>query len=173
MGTLMRQSGPKAGFPFSNLTKGHRGMAAKMKELAIKPEMECYSQSMYRDVRNLVAMGLVAPPYYVQLRARHGVSGAIEATPETLMSMYQFLPADCYFNRHGGSRNRAARDHHGPHHRRGRACGPRRQHLLLAGCAGQEQSHSIVERVVRIAAELNTSPTTPDEAREILGVVKK
>jgi 3-keto-5-aminohexanoate cleavage enzyme len=31
----------------------------------------------------------------------------------------------------------------------------------------------LVERSVRIARELNVEPTTPDEAREILGIVKR
>jgi 3-keto-5-aminohexanoate cleavage enzyme len=31
----------------------------------------------------------------------------------------------------------------------------------------------LVERTVRIARELNLQPATPDEARAILGVVKK
>ena len=36
-----------------------------------------------------------------------------------------------------------------------------------------ESNAQLVERSVRIARELNLEPATPDEAREILGVVKK
>ena len=98
MGTLMRQTGANAGVPFSNLTKDIEAWAAKMKAMRIKPEMECYSQSMYRDVRNLIAKELIEPPYYVNFVLGMMHQGAVEATPETLMSMYQFLPEDCYFN---------------------------------------------------------------------------
>jgi uncharacterized protein (DUF849 family) len=35
-----------------------------------------------------------------------------------------------------------------------------------------EGNAQLVERSVRIARELNIDPATPDEAREILGVVK-
>ena len=98
MGTLMRQTGANAGEPFANLTKDIEAWAAKMKEMEIKPEMECYSQSMYRDVNNLIKKGLIDPPYYVNFVLGMMHQGAIEATPDTLYSMYQFLPPDCYFN---------------------------------------------------------------------------
>ena len=75
MGTLMRQSGPNAGEPFVNMTADIESWAAKMKTLRIKPEMECYSHSMYRDVRNLIAQGLARAALLRQLRARHEAPG--------------------------------------------------------------------------------------------------
>ena len=69
-----------------------------MKDLGIKPEMECYSQSMYRDVRNLIDKGLIDPPYYVNFVLGMAYQGAVEASPEMLVSMHQFLPEGCYFN---------------------------------------------------------------------------
>ena len=98
MGTLMRQTGPNAGQPFSNMTKDIEAWAAKMKAMHIKPEMECYSQSMYRDVHNLIKKDLIEPPYYVNFVLGMMHQGAIEANPDTLYSMYQFLPEDAYFN---------------------------------------------------------------------------
>ncbi len=80
MGTLMRQTGAFAGTPFSNMTKDIEAWAAKMKELDIKPEMECYSQSMYRDVNNLIKKELIKPPYYVNFVLGMMYQGAIEAT---------------------------------------------------------------------------------------------
>ena len=75
MGTLMRQSGPNAGEPFVNMTADIEAWAAKMKAMRIKPEMECYSQSMYRDVRNLIAQGPRRAALLRQLRARHEAPG--------------------------------------------------------------------------------------------------
>ena len=46
--------------------------------------MECYSQSMYRDVHNLIKKGLIEPPYYVNFVLGMMHQGAIEATPDTL-----------------------------------------------------------------------------------------
>jgi len=172
MGSLMRQTGDFAGTPFSNLTKDIEAWAAKMLELDIKPEMECYSQSMYRDVNNLIKKGLIKPPYYVNFVLGMQYQGAIEATPETLFSMGQFLPADCYFNTTatsaaqlpittmgmimGGAIRVGLEDN--IYHSRG----------VLAASNAQ-----LVERSARIARELNIVPASPDEAREILGVVKR
>ncbi len=53
---------------------------------------------MYRDVNNLIKKELIKPPYYVNFVLGMQYQGAIEATPETLVSMYQFLPENCLFN---------------------------------------------------------------------------
>jgi 3-keto-5-aminohexanoate cleavage enzyme len=172
MGTLMRQSGPNAGEPFANLTKDIEAWAAKMQEMEIKPEMECYSQSMYRDVNNLISKGLIEKPYYVNFVLGMMHQGAIEATPETLISMYEFLPPDCYFNTTAT----------------GAAQLPLTTMSMIMGGAARvgledniyfrrgelvKSNAQLVERTVRIAGELNLQPATPDEARALLGVVKK
>jgi 3-keto-5-aminohexanoate cleavage enzyme len=172
MGTLMRQTGEFAGQPFSNLTKDIEAWATKMRELNIKPEMECYSQSMYRDVRNLISKGLINAPYYVNIVLGMQYQGAVEATPETLNSMIEFLPDDCYFNCcavgaaqlpvttmsmiRGGAIRVGLEDNI----------------YYSKGVLAKSNAH-LVERSVRIARELNIEPTTPDEARQILGIVKR
>ena len=172
MGTLMRQTGAQAGVPFSNMTKDIEAWATKMRELDIKPEMECYSQSMYRDVNNLIKKELLKPPYYVNIVLGMQYQGAIEATPECLNSMIEFLPPECYFNCcataagqlpvttmamiRGGAIRVGLEDN--IYYSKG----------VLATSNAQ-----LVERSVRIARELNIEPTTPDEAREILGIVKR
>jgi 3-keto-5-aminohexanoate cleavage enzyme len=172
MGTLMRQSGPNAGEPFANMTADIEAWAARMRAMRIKPEMECYSQSMYRDVRNLIAQQLVEPPYYVNFVLGMKHQGAVEASPDMLVSMEQFLPEGCYFNVTatgaaqlplttmgmvmGGAVRVGLEDN--VYYRRGE---PARSNAQL------------VERTVRLARELTLEPATPDEARAILGVVKK
>jgi 3-keto-5-aminohexanoate cleavage enzyme len=172
MGTLMRQSGPNAGEPFVNMTADIEAWAARMKAMRIKPEMECYSHSMYRDVRNLIAKGLLEPPYCVNLVLGMRHQGAVEASPEMLASMYQALPDGCYFNVTavgaaqlplttmgmilGGSVRVGLEDN--VYYRKGE---PARSNAQL------------VERTVRIAKELTLEPATPGEARAILGVTKK
>ena len=172
MGTLMRQSGPNAGEPFRNMTADIEAWAAKMQALRIKPEMECYSQSMYRDVRNLIAKGLVEPPYYVNFVLGMMHQGAIEATPETLSSMHQFLPEDTYFNVTATGAAQLPLTTMG---------------MVMGGCVrvGLEDNiyyrrgepargnAQLVERTVRIARELDLEPATPDEARSILGITRK
>ena len=172
MGTLMRQTGAFAGTPFSNLTKDIEAWAAKMKELDIKPEMECYSQSMYRDVSNLIKKDLLKPPYYVNFVLGMTYQGAIEATPEMLYSMYQFLPENCLFNCTatsaaqlpvttaamilGGSVRVGLEDN-----------------IYYSKGVLAKSNAQLVERSARLARELNIEPTTPDEARQILGIVKR
>jgi len=172
MGTLMRQTGPNAGQPFANMTKDIEAWAAKMKAMHIKPEMECYSQSMYRDVHNLIKKDLIEPPYYVNFVLGMMHQGAIEANPDTLISMYQFLPENAYFNTTATGAAELPVTTVG---------------MLLGGCVRvgledniyyakgvlAESNAQLVARSVRIAKELNLTPATPDEAREILGVVKK
>jgi 3-keto-5-aminohexanoate cleavage enzyme len=172
MGTLMRQAGPNAGEPFVNMTADIEAWAVKMKARHIKPEMECYSHSMYRDVRNLIDKGLVEPPYYVNFVLGMKHQGAVEASPEMLTSMHQALPDGCYFNVTatgaaqlplttmgmvmGGAVRVGLEDN--VYYRKGEPAGSNAQ---------------LVERTVRIARELTLEPASPDEARAILGVAKK
>jgi 3-keto-5-aminohexanoate cleavage enzyme len=172
MGTLMRQTGPYAGTPFSNLTRDIEAWAAKMKELDIKPEMECYSQSMFRDVNNLIAKGLVKPPYYVNFVLGMQYQGAIEATPESLVSMIQFLPADCYFNTTATAAAQLPITTMGMIMGGAIRVGLEDNIYYSRGVLARSNAQ-LVERSVRIARELNLDPTTPAEARQILGVVKR
>jgi 3-keto-5-aminohexanoate cleavage enzyme len=172
MGTLMRQTGAYAGTPFSNLTKDIEAWAAKMKELDIKPEMECYSQSMYRDVNNLIKKELIKPPYYVNFVLGMQYQGAIEATPETLVSMAQFLPADCLFNVTATSSAQL------PITTMGMIMGGAvrvglEDNIYYSRGVLASSNAQLVERSARIARDLNIEPVTPDEARQILGVVKR
>jgi 3-keto-5-aminohexanoate cleavage enzyme len=172
MGTLMRQTGPQAGVPFSNFTKDIEAWAAKMKDLGIKPEMECYSHSMFRDVRNLIDKGLVDPPYYVNFVLGMAYQGAVEASPAMLASMHQFLPEGCYFNTTATGAAQL------PLTTMGMVMGGAirvglEDNIYYSRGVPAQSSAQLVERAVRIAGELNIEPATPDEAREILGVAKR
>lgn len=172
MGTLMRQTGAYAGVPFSNMTKDIEAWAVKMKELDIKPEMECYSQSMYRDVNNLIKKDLIKPPYYVNVVLGMQYQGAIEATPETLVSMIQFLPGNCHFNTTATSAAQL------PVTTMGMIMGGAirvglEDNIYFSKGVLAKSNAQLVERSVRIARELNLEPVSPDEARRILGVVKR
>ena len=172
IGTLMRQTGAFAGTPFSNLTKYIEAWASKMKELDIKPEMECYSQSMYRDVNNLIKKELIKPPYCVNFVLGMQYQGAIEASPETLISMLQFLPADCYFNVTATSSAQLPVTTMGMIMGGAARVGLEDNIYYSRGVLAKSNAH-LVERSARIAKELNLEPATPDEARQILGVVKR
>jgi len=171
MGTLMRQTGDFAGVPFSNMTKDIEAWAAKMLELDIKPEMECYSQSMFRDVNNLIKKGLVKPPYYCNFVLGMIYQGAIEATPETLISMVQFLPENSFFNVTATSSAQL------PITTMGMILGGAirvglEDNIYYSRGVLAESNAQLVERSTRIARELNIEPASPGEARQILGLPK-
>ena len=172
MGTLMRQTGAFAGVPFSNMTKDIEIWAQTMLENDIKPEMECYSQGMFRDVRNLIKKELVKPPFYCNFVLGMVYQGAIEANPETLQSMYSFLPENTYFNVTATSRAQL------PVTTMGMIMGGAvriglEDNIYYSKGVLAKSNAQLVERTVRIANELNIEPATPAEAREILGVPKR
>lgn len=171
MGTLLRISGPHAGTAFINKPEDIEAWAAKMKELGIKPEMECYSQSMFRDVNNLINKNLVEPPYYCNFVLGMKYQGAVDATPEYLMSMKELMPGGCYFNVSavgaaqlpittmamiiGGNVRVGIEDN-----------------IFYSKGRLAKSNAELVARTVRIARELNIEPCTPNEARAILGIKK-
>lgn len=168
MGTLMRVSGPYKGVPWSNMPDEIETYVTCMRELGVKPEMEVYSQAMFRDVNDIIKKGLVEKPYYVNIVLGMRYQGACDASPKILLSMIDFLPEDTIFNC--------------------TAVGPAQLPIttlgiLLGGCArvGLEDNiyydkgelatnAQLVARTVRIARELGREPASADEARQILGL---
>lgn len=169
MGTMMRVSGPYAGVPFMAPRLEIERYAKEMLDRNIKPEMEVYSHSMYRDVNNLIQKGLVKKPYYINLVLGMINQGTVEATPEYLWSLREFLPADTIFNVTAVGSAQLTLTTLG---------------MLLGGMVrvGMEDNiyyrkgelaksnAQLVARTVRIALELGLEIATPNEAREILGL---
>jgi 3-keto-5-aminohexanoate cleavage enzyme len=143
--------------------------AKEMKQRGIKPELELYNPGMYWVVRDLLESGLIDNPPLVQFVL--GTMTGSHATPWTLISLLQELPAGCLFEV--------------------AAIGPYQLPLttmaiMLGGHVrvGMEDNlylrkgqrlHSNAEavaRVVRIANELNRPIATPAQAREILGLAQ-
>jgi 3-keto-5-aminohexanoate cleavage enzyme len=169
MGSLMRVAGQYKGIAFSNLREDIETYVTRMKEMAIKPEMEIYSHAMFREVENLIKKGLVEKPYYINLVLGMTYQGALDATPKYLNSLIEFSPEDVIFNVTAV----------------GAAQLPlTTMSMILGGCirVGMEDNTyyrkgelaksnaQLVARAVRIARELNKEPATPDEARKILGM---
>ncbi len=169
MGTLLRVAGPHRGTYFANSPWDIESWATRMKALGIKPEMEVYSHSMFRDVENLIAKGLVEKPYYVNLVLGMRYQGAVDASPKHLNSMLDFAPPDTLVN---VSAVAAAQL-------------PLTTIAIAVGCCARvgledniyyrrgelaKSNAQLVARTVRIARELGKEPVTPAEAREILGL---
>lgn len=169
MGTMMRTVGPSAGTPFANTRDDIEAFVTRMKEFGVKPEMEIYNLTMFREVKNLIRKGLVEKPYYVDLILGMVYQGALEGDPSYLPVYLQFLPPDTLFNSLGVGAAQTPVATIG---------------MILGGCVrvGLEdniyyrkgelaQSNAqLVARIVRIARDLGKEPAKPEEAREILGL---
>lgn len=77
---------------FLNPPKGVRRLAARMKELGIKPELEIYDTGHLEACLRLRDEGLLEEP--LQFSIVLGVRGGMAATPENLITMVGRLPKD-------------------------------------------------------------------------------
>ncbi len=169
MGTLVRTIGDMAGTPFMNTRKDIEGFVTRMNKFGVKPEMEIYNITMFREVRNLIEKGLIQKPYCLNLILGMAYQGALEGNPLYFQSYLTFMPEDAYFNTLGV----------GPLQTPLGAIG-----MVLGGNVrvGLEDNiyyrkgelaksnAQLVERIARVARDLGKEPCSPEEARKILGL---
>jgi 3-keto-5-aminohexanoate cleavage enzyme len=142
-------------------------LAAVMKERGIKPEMETYHSGQFWPGSSVIEAGLVDPPYLFQFVMGYQTSAF--PTPENLVHLVNELPKNSVFFVCGigpfqlpmttmsilmGGHVRVGLEDN-VYYRRGQK---------LAG------NGEAVERVLRIAHELNREIATPAQARELLGL---
>jgi len=159
-------------FIFSNTFGSMEIFAQTMNELNIKPEFEAYDVGHLHNLKFLEREGLVKPPYWIQFVL--GVLGALTAEPQSVMMMKE--TADRLF---------------GPENYRWSVIGvgyPQEFNMAVMGIimgghvrVGLEdnifvrkrqpaRNHELVEKVVRLANELEREIATPDEMRAMLGL---
>ena len=78
---------------FLNPPKGVRRLAARMRELDVKPELEIYDTGHLDACLRLYEEGLLAEP--LQFSIVLGVRGGMASTPDNLMMMVRRLPPGC------------------------------------------------------------------------------
>ncbi len=141
--------------------------AREMQQRGIKPELELYNPGMYWVVRDLLDAGLIANPPLVQYVL--GTMTGSYPTPWTLMSLLQELPAGCLFEVAAVGPYQLPLTTMaillGGHVRVGME-----DNLYLRKGQRLQSNAEAVERVVRIANELNRPIATPTQARELLGI---
>lgn len=154
---------------FHNLRSEIEAFAAAMLERGIKPEMEVYNPSMFGEVENLVAKGLLAKPYYVNLVMNVGGMGGYPGNAKNLVTMVDHLPEGAVFNVSGIGRAQLPLNVMsivmGGHARVGLEDSVYYRRGELAGSNAQQ-----VERLARVAGELGRDVASPDEARAILNM---
>jgi 3-keto-5-aminohexanoate cleavage enzyme len=173
MGTLLRVKGWAKGSLLLNPPWEIERFAQEMLNRGIKPEMEVYNQSMYRDVGRVIEKGLLKKPYCLNIVLGMTYQGGIDATVENLYRMVESLPARY---REDTSINVCAI---------GQAQLPLTTIAMAMGHnirVGMEDNvyyskgvlvrsnAELVARSVRIGKELGLAIASPDEAREILGI---
>ena len=145
-----------------------RRFAIAMRERSIKPEMEVYHSGQLWSMFDLIDQGLVEPPYLVQFVMGYGMSPW--ATPRNLVHFFDQLPPQCLVEVSGvgpfqlpmttmavimGAQMVRVGMEDNVYYRRGQ--------LLKSNVEA-------VERIVRIAGELNRDIATPAQARKMLGL---
>lgn len=146
-----------------------QGLALKMKEKGIIPEIEIFELGMINATKVFIKKGILTPPFYVNV-----LLGSLYSVPGTLFDlahMVQSLPQDVTWAATGIGKfqlkiNTAA--------------------ILMGGHVrvGLEDNifydndkrilatnEMLIDRVVRIAAELGREVANPKEAREIVGIL--
>lgn len=145
-------------------------LAEAMRDHGVKPEWEVYSNSDLVAVERLIGMGFDEAPHYINivLGTHKNFSGTLPYTPKILQRFVEDLPPNSVFGVSALGPAQLPGSVHG---------------VLLGGHArvGLEDNlyyrqgelatnEQLVERMVRILGELNLSPATPSEARDILGL---
>ena len=169
MGTLVRSSGPYEGTYTIRYGKTLEAWAQKMKDAGVKPSMEVVNFSSLREVKNLIAKGLVEKPYYVEFVLGHPYHGGIEASPQHLMMLISDLPEpqDTIWSVLAIGRNELPLTTMG---------------IILGGAirVGFEDNlfyrkgeiansnAQVVARSVMFARELGKEPATPNDTRQLL-----
>lgn len=145
-----------------------RRMAARFKALGVRPELECFGPGDVLFGRQLIQEGLVDAPALFQFVL--GVPWGAPANSETMIYMRGLLPPDAHWTAFGIARQQMPM---------------MAQALVLGGNVrvGLEDNlylargrfatnPELVERARNVIDALGGSVATPDQAREVLGLVK-
>jgi 3-keto-5-aminohexanoate cleavage enzyme len=160
---------------FANHRSDIERFAREIAERNVRPELEVYSAAMLEEVAHLLGLGVFEPPYVVNFVLHTPTQGGVRGTPYNLSDMVlrlRELPVAWEDLRINVS-----------------AMGPTQLPMTTIALAmgfnirvGMEDNvlyrrgeplvdnAQLVERAVRIAAELDRRPAMPDEARELLAL---
>jgi 3-keto-5-aminohexanoate cleavage enzyme len=165
MATLNVCSMSFANGEFRNPPDGVRRLAARMRELGVKPELEVYDTGHLDVALALYAEGLLAEP--LQFSIVLGVRGGAAATPENLVAMVRRIPDGAAWQVIGIGRDNLAMTAIGLA-MGGNARTGMEDTLMLRRGVPATGNRVLVERLARVAAALERAPASVAQAREIL-----
>jgi 3-keto-5-aminohexanoate cleavage enzyme len=141
-----------------------------MKECGVKPELECYDISMINNCIFLRDIGALQEPLYFQCVL--GVLGQIPATIDNLIHMHRCIPQESPWSVCAVGLSEwpmvTTAMLLGGHVRVGFE-----DNLYLSKKVQAKSNAEMVEKVVRIAGELDREIASPEEARKILQLPPK
>lgn len=142
----------------------------RFKELNIKPELECFEKGHLDLVLRLQKKGYIEGPLHFSFVL--GVNGGMSGEMRDFLFMKESLPANATFSVAGIGRYEfplaTMAILTGGHVRVGLE-----DNIFIEKGKLARSNGELVEKVVRIARELGREIATPDEARAILGMVRK
>jgi 3-keto-5-aminohexanoate cleavage enzyme len=142
-------------------------LAERMKEMGVKPEIECFDSGQIDNAMRIIDQGLIDAPHWFQIVL--GVKGGAMATPRQLLHMAEMLPKDtpwsvCAIGRQQLPMNMMALAM-GGHVRTGLE-----DNIYYARGELARSNAQLVARVVRIGREMGREAASPAETRTILGI---
>jgi 3-keto-5-aminohexanoate cleavage enzyme len=144
-----------------------RKLAEVMKEQGVKPEMEMYHSGQYWVTRDIIDAGLVEPPYLFQFVM--GYQTSAYPTPANLVHLIAELPEQSTFFTCGIGPAQLPMTTMsilmGGHVRVGLE-----DNIYYSRGRKLKGNGEAVERVIRIAKELNREIATPAQARQLLNL---
>jgi uncharacterized protein (DUF849 family) len=141
-----------------------------MQESGTKPELEIFDAGMLYSTFHYLKIGAISAPLHYQFVL--GAAGGMDATVENLVFLLNKLPAGSTWSAVGLAKGQMpvmlAALALGGHVRVGLEDSIRFDKDVLA-----KSNEQFVERAHKIITDIGNSVATPDEAREILGLVKR
>lgn len=152
---------------FINTENTIKYFGKRMIELGIKPELEVFDKGMIDMALRLQKKGYISIPMHFNFVM--GVNGGISASPRDLVFMAGSIPEGSSFTVSGIGRNQftmaAMSIIMGGHVRVGFE-----DNVYISKGIPASSNGELVEKVVRLAKELNREIASPEEARTILGL---
>ena len=150
---------------FRNPPDGVRRLAARMRELGVKPELELYDSGHLEVALALHREGLLEEP--LQFSLVLGVVGGMAATPENLISLVRRLPEESIWQVIGIGRGNLSMTTIGLA-MGGNARTGMEDTLMLRRGVPASSNGELVTRLAEITTALERPPASVDEARMLL-----
>lgn len=145
-----------------------KALARKMLDNGIRPELEVFDLGMINYAHYLIKKGLIKPPYYFNL-----IMGNIASAQANLLSlglMISELPPDSVWSVGGLGAAQLNMNVMGLIAGGGVRVGIEDNIYLDAACTKFATNLHLVQRILKLAADLEREPYTHREARRVLGV---